>query len=145
MKTILLASLFACLLLPIAAEAQSYYKWRDDQGTVHFTAEPPVDRDYEIVDTRGNVVGRSAPTAPVESGPDEQPAVMPREAEPDPEVVARRCRQARENLLALNANRRILMEREDGTEVMLTEEQRQEQIQRNQDVIDELCAEDQGG
>lgn len=144
MKTILLASLLACLMLPIAAEAQSYYKWRDDQGTVHFSTEPPVDRDYEIVDTRGNIVGRSAPTAPAEPETEDE-IVMPREAEPDPEVVARRCRQARENLLALNANRRILMEREDGTEVMLTEEQRQQQIQRNQDVIDELCSEDQGG
>lgn len=144
MKTILLASLLACLMLPCAAEAQSYYKWRDDQGTVHFTTEPPADRDYEIVDTRGNIVGRSAPTAPAEPETEDE-IVMPREAEPDPEAVARRCRQARENLLALNANRRILMEREDGTEVMLTEEQRQQQIQRNQDVIDELCSEDQGG
>ena len=145
MKTILLACLLTILLLPIAAQGQSYYKWRDDQGTTHFTSEPPLDRDYEIVDTRGNVVGRSAPTVPDQPEARSDSMPLPREGAPDPEEVARRCRQARENMVALTGNRRIVMERDDGSEVLLTEDERQEQIERNQAILDQWCADQAQG
>lgn len=132
-----------CVLLaatPVAA--QTYYKWTDDNGTVHFTAEPPPDREYETVDTYGQVTGSSpAPDdAPPPTGGEEQPeSGTPREAAPDPEAVAARCQEARENLFWLQSNRRIIVENDDGSEDFIDADEQQRLIEENQALIDEWC------
>lgn len=147
MNPLIVALSLALLLLTGTASAQTYYKWRDAQGTVHFTAEPPIDKDYEVINTSGQVVGRSADRSAAASAAGEetaQPAAqMPREAAIDPELIAQRCQQARENLYWLQANRRIVVERDDGSEEFIDAEEQQRQIEQNQAFIDEWCA-DQG-
>lgn len=137
---------FLCALLAAApAAAKTYYKWTDENGTVHFTADPPADRDYETINTSGQVTGRSgdqARPAPAEEAEDAEDVQMPREAAPDPEVVAARCEQARENLFWLQSKRRILVEGEDGSETFADPEEQQRLIEESQAVIDEWCQED---
>lgn len=138
-------AILAALLLAasMAAEAQVYYKWRDDQGTVHFSAEPPIDRDYEAINTRGQVIGRSADGAPAtdaaQAGQDEAAVQMPREAKVDPDLIRSRCQQARENLFWLQAKRRIIVERDDGTQEFIGPEEQQRQIQANRAFLEEWC------
>lgn len=133
--------LILCALLVAApAAARTYYKWTDDSGTVHFTAEPPSDRDYETINTSGQVIGSSqAPAQPAQTQETAEDVQMPRQGAPDPEVVAARCRQARENLVWLQSNRRIVVENDDGSETFIDADEQQQLIEDNQALLDEWC------
>lgn len=137
--------ILCALLFAAPAAAKTYYKWTDDNGTVHFTAEPPNDRDYETINTAGQVTGSSRTQAQPEP-PQAQEAAediqMPRQAAPDPEVVAARCEQARENLFWLQSNRRITIENDDGSETFIDADEQQRMIEENQALIDEWCQDD---
>lgn len=135
--------LLLCGLLAAApVAAKTYYKWTDDLGTVHFSAEPPNDREYETVDTSGRLtsIPRRQSEAPAESAQDAAEEVqMPREAAPDPEVVTARCEQARENLFWLQSKRRIVLENDDGSETFVEADEQQRLIEENEALIDEWC------
>jgi len=137
--------LFALLAAaPVAAE--TYYKWTDDNGTVHFTAQPPADREYQTINTSGQITGGSpvaANTPPPAGEMDEAQVQMPREGAPDPEVVEARCQQAREQLFWLQSKRRIIVEQDDGSETFIDADEQQRLIEENQALIDEWC-QDQG-
>lgn len=138
--------LFLCALLAAApATAKTYYKWTDDNGTVHFTAEPPNDRDYETINTSGQVTGSSRTEAEppeAQTGQSAEDVQMPRQAAPDPEAVAARCAQARENLFWLQSKRRIVVENDDGSETFIDAEEQQRLIEESQALIDEWCQDD---
>jgi len=138
---LLIVALSLALLLPGSVSAQTYYKWRDAAGTVHFTSEPPVNRDYEVINISGHVIGQSMaePANATEAAAQQPPVQMPREAGIDPNLIAQRCQQARENLYWLRANRRIVVERDDGSEEFIDAEEQQRQIAQNQAFIDEWC------
>lgn len=139
----ILLFLFLCAALIAApAAAKTYYKWTDDIGTVHFTVEPPKDREYETINTSGQVIGTSdtqAEETPAEAETAAEDVQMPRQAAPDPEVVKARCEQARQNLFWLRSNRRIVVENDDGSETFIDFEEQQRQIEKNQELIDEWC------
>ncbi|MDT8408756.1 MAG: DUF4124 domain-containing protein [Wenzhouxiangellaceae bacterium] len=143
MHTRNLLLILALIALSTTLAAQSFYKWVDDQGTVHFSSEPPLDRDYETINTTGRVLGSTAPAAApaIEAAP-EPAAQMPRQRAPDPELIAARCQQARENLFWLQAKRRIVVERDDGSEEFIDAEEQQKMAQQSQALIDEWCQDD---
>lgn len=146
MKTSTLLLILAVVLGMSPALAQRYYKWVDEQGTTHFTAEPPRDADYEIVDTSGAVIGSSSAATgrgQQDQAEEPEPIAMPREGEVDPERVAQRCEQARENLFWLRANRRIQVERDDGSMEFIDFEEQQRLIEENEAILAEWC--DEGG
>lgn len=143
MRTVFYCAMLLVLMLSTPALAQTYFKWVDDEGTVHFTAEPPQDRAFERIDTSGNVIGRSeAPPADPNdptSAEAQDEVQMPRQGQPDPEQVAARCAQARENLFWLENRRRIAVERDDGTEEFIEGDARTAMIEDTQALIDEWC------
>ncbi|NKI35045.1 DUF4124 domain-containing protein [Wenzhouxiangella sp. XN79A] len=154
MNILKIAGLALLLAAATSGWGQTYYKWTDDEGTTHFTASPPPDRPYETVDTSISVITpSSAPAADAdadarseaEDAGDEagDEAQMPRRAEPDPEVVAARCTQARENLFWLENRRRIEVERADGTVEVVEGEAREAQIAETRAFLEEWC-EDNG-
>jgi hypothetical protein len=53
------SSLLACALIPASASAQQVYKWTDANGQVHYTDQPPPDREAAPV-----AVDRSPPPPP---------------------------------------------------------------------------------
>lgn len=145
----LVPAVVCCVLLAWASpsEAQTYYKWTDDSGTVHFTAEPPQDRDFESIDTRGNVIAstRRDPASEAEAANDEAEPQMPREGEPDPEMIEARCTQARENLFWLESQRRIIVEDDQGNDRFIDPEEQQRLIEENRALIAQWCnGEDNG-
>ncbi len=149
MNILKIAGLALLLAASTSGWGQTYFKWTDDEGTTHFTASPPPDRPYETVNTSISVVTPSAPSASredaegeAEGAPTEE-AAMPRRGEPDPEVVAARCTQARENLYWLENRRRIEVERSDGTVEIVEGEAREAQIAETRAFIEEWC-EDNG-
>jgi hypothetical protein len=59
--------------------------------------------------------------------------------QPDPELVAQRCEEARSNLSWMTQRVQINRENEDGEIERLTEDERQQMIQETQAFIDEWC------
>ncbi|MFN2332993.1 MAG: DUF4124 domain-containing protein [Wenzhouxiangellaceae bacterium] len=132
-------------LLSAGALAQTYYKWTDEQGTTHFTSEPPRDQAFEAVNASAQVAsGSSSPEPPVEPVREEQgqaaeAAVMPRPGAPDPRQVAARCEQSRANLFELQARRRIIVEREDGSQEYIDNVEQQRMIEDARAYLDQWC------
>lgn len=129
------------------ALADEIYKWVDDDGTTHFTAQPPTDRQYEVITPSAGRVGTVDPTAPPENEDDSADASgdVPEVAEvevgePDPEEVARRCDQARENLFWLTERRRVnVRDEETGEDRWLDDDERLDMIDETEAFLREHC------
>jgi len=140
-----LAAVACCLLMAAVGhlEAQTYYKWTDENGTTHFTAEPPMDRDFESIDTSGNVISSTRLESPDVSTTAEETmeevSRAPREGEPDPELVEARCNEARENLFWLQSNRRVIVEDDQGNEQFIDVDRQQQLIEENRALLEEWC------
>lgn len=146
---LLAAGLAAFLAQPEAvAQEQTVYKWVDAEGVVHYDARPPADGDYEEVGikTREPVdpAGGSGEAAGDEQEPENQ-KTPPEQAtiestEPDPEVVAERCSQARSNIEKLNQHSNILIrDDDDGERRPISSEERERMLEKAQEFIDEWC------
>lgn len=129
-----------CLLLALALAATGLqakvYKWVDDQGQVHYGAQPPAREQAQEMKVR------SAPPAPqaAENDPAKQP---PPEGEDqarqrDP-ALEKNCEMARSNLAVLQdpANRRFRTE--DGAVTYFTDEQRQARIEQARQYLEDFC------
>ncbi len=129
------------------AQEQTIYKWVDVEGVIHYTARPPDDAEYEEVDINnrepldsaaddGTMAEAGQPAEPA-SSPPEQPQMET--TEPDPEMVAERCAQARDNLEKLNRHANLVISGEDGQRRAVTNEERQRMLEEAQQFIDEWC------
>lgn len=145
---LLAAGLAGLIAQPEAlAQEQTIYKWVDVEGVVHYTARPPDDIDYEEVGvetrepvdsaTGGGEMASGEQEAKAGKTPPEQPEMET--TEPDPEVVAERCAQARENIENLNQRANLLIRGEDGERRPITDEERQQILEEAQQFIDEWC------
>lgn len=145
----------AVLLVLLAAgmtstQAASIYSWVDANGVQHFSAMPPPDRDdYQIVSIDGTTTllkrtdnpsvpasTESEPAAEAETvitAPDTTVTVI------DPEVVARNCERARQNLFLIDSRRRIVITDDNGEQRRLDDNERLALMQKSQDYIDENC------
>lgn len=139
--------LMLTMLVVEPAAARTYYKWVDDRGTTHFTAEPPNDRDYDVISTSGQRLGNRSfePANPAsrEAPPEPEPAAqLPREDElsaEERERLAAQCEQARQNLQVMQTRSRIVVEEDDGTQRVAGEDERQRLIDEAQALIREYC------
>lgn len=131
-------------LAAAATADEGIYKWVDSEGVTHYSPYPPEGVEYERLTTAGGRTearNRSA-EAPAERPPSpmpEMPQVQREQTGPDPEVVAERCEQARQNLAELTESTRIILRAEDGSEELLDEEGRQRTIEETEAFIEEWC------
>ena len=109
---ILLASLAAGAL---AAAEPKVYKWTDENGTVHYSAEAPASGAQEVAIAKGPTLAPPAPAAAIE-------------ARPTPEESAKRCQQHRDNLKLLKNDAQPLTIEDKGTMRSLTGEERKAQV-----------------
>jgi len=143
----------AVLLVLLAAgmtstQAASIYSWVDANGVQHFSAMPPPDRDdYQIVSIDGTTTllkrteNQTTPAADesaaeaetVITAPDTTVTVI------DPEVVARNCERARQNLFLIDSRRRIVITDDNGEQRRLDDNERLALMQKSQDYIDQNC------
>lgn len=63
------------ILVASVAEAQTYYKWTDERGTVHFSDQPPAGQAK--VEERVLAPQRSRPEAALETSKEPQPVTEP--------------------------------------------------------------------
>lgn len=146
-RLVLLASIiFLAVNAAPATASDAIYKWVDEHGVTHYSAHPPEGVDYERIATGARGAGPTSratetPAEQAEAAPVVQPPELPvlSERQPDPEMIAERCEQARQNMMWLTQRTRILLQSESGEERMLDEEDRQRMIAETQDFIDEWC------
>jgi len=127
--------------------AQQIYRWVDDQGITHFSAQPPQDKDATRIEAKAPSPGpASAPSSnknrnnslhdPEQDALDEKIAneLLAQEAEID-----KFCKQNRENLAQLRNNPRLRYTDDDGQMHAVTDEIRQQRIVEAEQNIKDFC------
>lgn len=141
---------FACSL---SAQAAQVYKWTDDKGVTHFSAQPPEGQKANEVDVKTAPQINGSSTAPTYKMPNgaQQPSVSndAQQQELDRRVKAQvreeqnklkeQCDQARQNLAQLRNNPRILVQSGRGETRRLSEEERQQRLAETQLSIEQNC------
>ncbi len=151
-STAILAAFVLAAAFGLGAERanaqEEIYKWVDADGVTHFSARPPEGIEYQSINTHTEAVRNMSPQTVGETeelGDDPQEStVLPELPEvdvqqPDPELVAERCQQARENLMWMTQRVRINRENDAGEVERISEEERQRLIGETQAFIDEWC------
>lgn len=150
MRSVLLLLLLFAFALP--AGAQTFYKWTDAQGNVHYTDEPPAQGDYEEVrPATGPADSETASAAErLQSWRERQVESAEREAEERAEreeaeraeaIRAENCTRARENARVLEQNTRILLPagEEGGEPERMTDEERLRRLEEARAAVAEFC------
>ncbi len=143
------------LLLPVcgalAYAGGTVYKWVDEQGNVQYRdTPPPAGVNYQIIH-RSSAAGPEPETAVQQQRKKPEQADKARQApqQPQPDtaasaenIEARRaanCEQAKANLDILVKSPHPIRTEADGKQVILDEQQRQEEIEKNQKFVQEYC------
>lgn len=143
------AALGMALVLAGGFAEAKVYKWVDDDGVTQYTQYPP---------PKGNSTEMSVPAAP--SAPPAQQRLelqerleafnkrreeRERQAQESDEQRAEReklaadCQRLREELEVVRNNPRLLEEGENGEQVRMTEDRRQERIAHTEQQLQEFC------
>lgn len=139
-----MALLTTALLLfgPLVA-ADEVYRWVDDEGVTHFSAQPPKNRQSDRMNTKTghsdpiDYRGRFSASDPEEGEEGESDNEAPG---PSAEADMREaCQTARQNLQKLERGGRIAETADDGTRRYLTEEQREARMERAREAIEKTC------
>lgn len=141
-----LALLTACVVFAFGtfqtANAQQVYRWVDDKGIVHYSDTPPPEKKgLERVNVRASGAAKLTPEEQAAAEAAEKTSPESSEAAKQAELAAKKaqnCRTARINLLALNSGNEVDGDF-GGIRRPLTPEERQEQIEKNQTVVDRDC------
>ncbi|MFO1430119.1 MAG: DUF4124 domain-containing protein [Candidatus Competibacteraceae bacterium] len=148
----MLKRIVLALLLPVCSVSAyaggAVYKWVDEQGNVQYRdTPPPAGASYQII--QRPPAGQVPQTTISEPPKKPEAADKVRQAQPSqPETTsaedleARRatvCKQAQANLEILTKSSHPIRTEADGTEIVLTEAQRQEEIKKNQKYVQEYC------
>lgn len=150
MRPVLLLLILAVFTLPVGAE--TFYKWTDAQGNVHYTDDPPEEGDYEEVRPATAPADSEAASAAerLKAWRERQEEAEVREAEQRAErqekaqaKEARRenCNRAREKVRVLEQNTRILLppEEEGGEPVRMSDDERLSQLEQAREAVAEFC------
>ncbi|WP_439100681.1 DUF4124 domain-containing protein [Congregibacter sp.] len=146
----LICALSMTLIVPEASSADTYYRWKDEQGKLVVSDRPPASEqiEYEVVSQRSSLIRRVKPgegAVPKEVTPrpgNEFTQVDPRQEEI--EVVTKNpesCARAKANLETLNTAARIrIRDKATGELRFISEEEKETQRQKARDTIRVHCA-----
>ena len=149
-------------ILALTAQADGIYKWVDENGVVHFGAQPPKEKQVEVVrkpksdrykqwqaeqqaltaaqqeETSEDDATAEAPSGKREpAGQDDQAQQQLTKAQQA--VQAQRCRMAQSNLQELQTHSRVREVGADGKIRVLPEEERQQRIANAKQTISQNC------
>lgn len=145
--------------LALAAQADGIYKWVDENGVVHFGAQPPQKKEVEVVrkpksqrykqwqeeqaalktDKQMDVGASAEKPTGNETDTEQQPQQDQALSKAQRAVRAQRCRMAQDNLKELTTHSRVREIGPDGKMRVLPEQERQQRIQGAQQTIQENC------
>jgi len=130
-KAIKVTLLLTCIsAFSSAAISGTYYKWTDENGTTHYGNKPSDRHTSQPVQTSGGHSGKKSTMAPSQKteAPSESPSQNEGSVVYDADELANYCKAIKKRLDLMTAKSRIKQKNKDGSVVMLTEEQRQQQI-----------------
>ncbi len=143
-----LAAFLGTLLLASPAMAQ-IYKWTDEKGVTHYSADPPPanasNASQVKVQTRlpsdseaatQNLEKQRAESRKAAEAGGEKPTTP---AKQPPEKYAERCKNLQENLKTMQEHARIKLTDEKGEVRMLTDEEKQAKLDDTQRQIKAFC------
>lgn len=147
--------------LALTAQADGIYKWVDEDGVVHFGAQPPKEKEVEVVrkpksdrykqwqsEQQALAVAKQEETAEGDAAAEAQSGIREPAGQDDQAqqltkaqqaVQAQRCRMAQSNLKELQTHSRVREVGADGKIRVLPEEERQQRIANAQRTIQENC------
>ena len=131
------------------AIAAKYYKWVDEDGVTHYSAQPPAAGQGEVIKVKS---GASSDKESAMKRLEERRAKLEQdklsEAEREAQEEAKRqnqkameeqCEQYRKNLTVMTQNPRVKLIGADGEARMLPEEERQQRMEKARKFIEENC------
>lgn len=138
MKRLCVVLLAAMAVAGTAVVHAKVYRWVDDKGVVHFTAQPPADqREAEEVKVRAPTPSSSAkPEASDESAD---------KAKSDNEYASQlseACETAKKNYEAFANPDNVRFQTEDGEVVEFSPEEREQRTQEAKKQMEAYCRED---
>ncbi len=127
-----------------ATASEVVYRWKDEAGNpVNSDRPPPKGIEYEVITTKSSMVrpvdaaeGNVPPNTKPQAGNESQPVAV---TTPPVEKNAEYCRQAKDNLAALDSDVRIQMRNEKGEVYYLSTEERDVQRKKAVDTIKVNC------
>ncbi|RLA53578.1 MAG: hypothetical protein DRR42_04460 [Gammaproteobacteria bacterium] len=154
-----LAVLVSLIIFSAAVSADSYYKWQDDEGMTHYTAQAPDDRASVLVNTQTGETLSSEEQMPEDENASTAvsseeaaqhkppPPESPEIAEPSPQEVAAARKKTKENCDAVNKNLELLNRRsrvritdkETGEMRYLTPEEHAAMKEKAEQHVDQYC------
>jgi hypothetical protein len=112
------------------------YKWVDDEGNIHYDQFPPPDRTAEKL--KGSTSGGAQPPSKPETKEETHDQPPPAITEDETSRVKRQnCEAAKRNLDIYTRHNKI--KQSDGSELVLSEEMREERIQQAEEDIKNFC------
>ncbi len=141
--TKILAALMTCLLTLacFSVEAQIVYRWIDKEGTVHYGEHPPENGEYEKIDS--HIYNRPGVTFYRRGdNPQKQQDAAPTNEEIENINLAQAkvlCSNAQYDLDVMQSYRKLREKKEDGTLVVISEDERQNRIAQAKQRIDKFC------
>lgn len=134
----------ALLLLAPLASAQQIYKWKDAQGTMHYSqSAPPEGTRYQQVKLAGGVESSAdTATTPPAADATPAPATNPAPAAPvadTPDNRAKLCATLKSNLATLQGSGPVVMQ-QNGKPAVLDDAQRKQQIASANSQYQQYCA-----
>ena len=138
-----------CISILLAGNAHAaIYKWVDENGNVQYTeTPPPADVKAETIQPPPQTVDTETATKQLSEEERQFEELRKQRLEQEEEgdkaaadlaLQEKNCQMARERL-ASYTRPRVRFVQEDGTRVTATEEERQEQIKKSEDMIKEFC------
>lgn len=132
-----------------AAHAAQVYKWIDEEGITHYGEQAPADYEYELVTTSGappaDAEKAKARLQKMRAAREEQKektldyAAQQKQRDEEAKIRTENCDSAKSNLKTIEENARVRVLGEDGEFRYLSEEERQQQIDRAKEIISNNC------
>lgn len=131
-KTGLLLGLATAILS--TAQAQQFYKWKDEKGATHYSQTPPPARNSQTLSIKARAATAAPATTPVAApvakpGASKDTAAKAPSTPPKQKLSAEACQQIKSNLELLQSGRRLYQNDAGGERSYITEEQKAVQIQ----------------
>ncbi len=144
MRLMLIPLFFSFLGLSTLAEAAKVYRWTDEQGQVHFSAQPPRSLTEDVYKLRVDKAADAPPAKSVETGAEvnETSAKSKTTEQPpqiDPREAKKYCQQARDAKVKLSENFNRRYQQEDGSVRPLTDKERANMMQQANESIAAYC------
>lgn len=129
----------ALLLAAPLATAQQIYKWKDAQGTMHYSQQAPTqDVHYQQVQLKAGVESANTATPKPASATTTAPAAATEMAD-TPDNRSKLCATLKSNLATLRGKGPVVMQ-QNGKPAALDDSQRQQQIATAEAQYGQYCA-----